>query len=265
MSRQRIFCVLIVAGMFLCSPLLAYQLAMKDGRIVEIQKYRVENGTLFYTDANGKESSVPMADVDRERTKTLNAKEAPPLDLGPASAAGDGTEDSPAQEPSLGDAARSLRQQGKAHVTAQKHTFTDDDVSGAGSSGAPTVKTVNEEKKPAEDAQGQQAEKQETDDDEITEQDIANYYDLDREQTARGILTYAKLPSDTPFPDRDEWEARLFEAKQDMAHAYMDWKSHGQDDPKLREELRQKWNQFANIANEGIARAQQYLSAHPRG
>ena len=88
--------------------------------------------------------------------------------------------------------------------------------------------------------------------------------DLDREQTARGILAYAKLPPDTAFPDRADWEFRLYDAKQDMVHAYMHLKEHSEDE-RAHEEFRQRWNQFATVANEGIFKARRYLQMHPQG
>jgi hypothetical protein len=273
MDRSWRLGVLALFVLLLCPSLQAYQLAMKDGRTLEFQKYRVEGGKVFYTDASGKEASVALSEVDLERTKTLNAKETLPLDLSstgsadgkPAVNSATGQAANTPDEPSLGDAARKLRQQGKAHPTSQKRRYTDEDVQGPASGGLPTLKTAAGDQKSDGAPSAQKAEeKKEDQEQEITEQDVAEYYDLDREQTARGILNYAKLPPDTPFPDRADWEFRLYETKQDMAHAFMYVKEHSEDE-KGHEEFRQKWNRFATVANEGIGKAKLYLQTHPQG
>ncbi len=264
--------VVALFSLVVCGQVFAYQLAMKNGSVVQFQRYRVENGSVICTDEAGKEVSVALADVDMERTKTLNAQETPPLDLSPAPAAGTkpaenaaaGQPTSAAAEPSLGDSARNLRQQGKAHPTSKKHSFTDDDVQSTGSGELRVVNAPGEKKGANGDPKTEGASQTEEKEEEVTEQDFSEYYDLDREQTARGIMNYAKLPPDTAFPDRADWEFRLYEAKQDMVHAYMHLKQHSEDE-YAHEEFRQKWNQFARVANEGIGKARQYLRMHPQG
>jgi len=252
------------------SPTFAYRLAMKNGSVVQFDKYRVESGKVICTDAEGKEVSVAIADVDVERTTALNAKETPPLDLSGATARPPANAAASADQPqSLGDAARSLRQQGKAQATAQKHSYTDDDV--AHSSGPGELSKLKEEapaqtaasgqsgKAGSSSASGSKSSKSRA----MTDQEVSEYYDLGRAETARALLSGAELPPDTPFLDRSEWESRLFEAKQDMVHAYFRAKDH-LDDDDLYNEWVDKWNAFADVANEGIKRARSYLQTQPQ-
>ena len=268
MKRQWKICVLILAGVFLCSPLLAYQLAMKDGRIVEFQKYRVENGNVICTDANGKETSVMLGDVDLEKTKTLNAKETPALDLGSVQSGDSSPAAGPGEEGSLGDAARKMRQQGKAHASSQKHKFTDDDVTHASNSvpetdqkdGKPATGDETKGGKQASTSAGTKSAQRK----EVTDAQISAYYDLGRTDTGRAVLAQANLPPDTPFPDRSEWEARLFEGKKEWVQEYVHCKEH-QDDEAACGQFVAKFQAWEKIADEGVERAKQYLATHPQG
>jgi hypothetical protein len=246
--------VLLLLASLLCSPLFAYQLALKDGRTVQFQRCRVESGRFFYTDEAGKEASVPISDVDVERTRALNAQESPPLDLSALAVPGAGDSAEPA---SLGDAARQLRSQGKAHEAGQKRSYTDDDVK-------PAAKPATAEAKAAATGvQGQKTDSKQDEGEELTEQDASEFYDLGREETGRAVLAYGKLPPDTPFPDRADWEVRMYEAKQEWVHAYMNIKEHPHDEAGLKL-YDQKSREFDAVANDGIRRARLYLQAHPR-
>jgi hypothetical protein len=263
------FGVTSLFSLLACCSLFAYQLAMKNGSVVEFQKYRVESGQVIYTDAAGKEVPVAITDVDLERTTKLNAKETPPLDLSGAAVKPGASDKATVDEPqSLGDAARAMRQQGKAHATAQKRSYSDDDMSHGSGSGLPTLKA---EPQPGSTAAGGQngtagtsptntatAPKRQ-----ISEQQISEYYDMGREETARAMLSYAKLPPDTPFPERTEWESRLFEAKKEMVQEYFHSKEHP-NDVDLYNRFVDKWNAFAEVANDGIAKARAYLKDHPQ-
>jgi hypothetical protein len=266
--------LLVAAIASLCgASLLAYQLAMKDGRIVEFKKYRVEGERVFYTDAGGKEVSLALADVDVERTKTLNAKESPPLDLSAAStkladnAAADQAASS-SDPPSLGDAARALRKEGKAHPAGQKHAYTDDDMAHAPSGELQTLKPEAKESPEAGAATGNSgsstaAASTTTKRRAVTDQEVSEYYDLGREDTARALLAKYDVPPDTPFPDRSEWEFRLYEAKQELVHAYFHYKERP-DDELADNRMVNAWNAFAKVGNEGLAKARAYLKDHPQ-
>ena len=229
----------------------------------------MESGKVIYSDAAGKEASVSLADVDLERTKTLNAKETPPLDLSGAAARPAENAAASSNEPqSLGDAARALRQQGKARAAGQKHSYSDDDMM-HGSSGG--IRTLETEERPAQTAAGAQngtpgtstATTASASKRRVTDQEISEYYDMGREETARAMLAYAKLPPDTPFADRADWESRLFEAKKEMVQEYFHAKEH-EDDVDAYNVFVDKWNAFATIANEGIGKARAYLKEHPQ-
>lgn len=252
--------VLILLASLLCSPLLAYQLALKDGRTLPFQKHRVEAGKFIYTDEAGKEVSVALSDVDLERTKALNANETPPLDLSPiATTAGlsagnsaTGKAANSADPPSLADAARAMREEGKTHPAAANRKYTSDDMPSSGE-GVRMLEAAAEEKKADAGVETHRDEPRQRRSP-LTEQEISEFYDFGREETARNIFAYAGLPPDTAFPDRAEWEFRLFEAKQDMVHAAMRAREHPQDETE-QDLFTEKWNRYVDIANEGIGKA----------
>ena len=62
-------------------PALAHQIALKSGRVVQFERYRVTETLLFYTDSSGKEVKIALADIDLDRTRDLSAPDNPPLDL----------------------------------------------------------------------------------------------------------------------------------------------------------------------------------------
>jgi hypothetical protein len=66
---------------FIAIPLYAHRLVFKDGRTVQFERYLVTERTLIYTGKDGKEVSVPLSDVDMERTAEMNAGEPVPLVL----------------------------------------------------------------------------------------------------------------------------------------------------------------------------------------
>ena len=262
------FCLIALFTVLAVCPTTAYQLAMKNGSVVQFEKYRVESGNVICTDAAGKEQPVALADVDIERTNALNAKETPPLDLSgaTATAAGIAATSQPAgtsDGSSLGDAARDLRAQGKAHPASQKRTFTNNDVPSSPSAGSlagnSTAGDKNESGSPATEKAKENGADQ---DQELTEQDMSEFYDLDREDLGRAVMHYYKLPLDTPFPDRADWEFRLYEAKQDWVHAYMNQKAHPGDE-QAAAELQQNERRFGTIIIEGRDKALRYLQTRP--
>jgi hypothetical protein len=101
----------------------AYHVALKNGQVIEFQKYRVTETALLYIDPAGNEIHLKLSDINMERTQQLNLSEKAPLDLPgfvqkplPATPSSD-------NQPSLGDLAR------KAHKgTTNKRVFTNDDV-----------------------------------------------------------------------------------------------------------------------------------------
>jgi hypothetical protein len=258
------FCLVALFSLLACGSVAAYELAMKNGTVVQFQKYRVENGMVICKDEAGREVSFALSDVDMERTKALNAAATPPLELSGAGPAVPGSAD---ESQSLGDAARALRQEGKAHATGQKRSYTDDDMAHTASGELPTLKPEEKQEGAAGAQDGNSssssAGKSTTRTRTLTDQEVSEYYDLGREDTARAMLRGANLPSDTPFPGREDWESRLYDAKQDMVHAYFYQHAHVQDDDAYNAWV-DKWNAFADIANEGIKKASAYLKDHPQ-
>ena len=60
-----------------------YRLALKNGTIVQFQQYRVAGQVVYYTDKDDREVGVPLADIDMDRTRRLNAAASPPLRYAP--------------------------------------------------------------------------------------------------------------------------------------------------------------------------------------
>jgi hypothetical protein len=119
------------------STVAAHQVVLKNGSVIQFEKYRVENGHLIYSNADGKDVSISLADVDLERTKQLSVNENPPLQLPGLSSQ---TAASSNAVPSLADIARQVRSK-DATPTSQR-VFTNDDVSHS-SSAASTPTNAN--------------------------------------------------------------------------------------------------------------------------
>jgi hypothetical protein len=62
-------------------PVFAYEIALKDGRVIKFEIYRVTEGSLLYINENGRQITVPLSDLDLDRTQQLNSQEAVPLVL----------------------------------------------------------------------------------------------------------------------------------------------------------------------------------------
>jgi hypothetical protein len=70
----RILLGLLVILLMVAFPVFAYEVVLKDGRVIQFQKYRTTESALLYIDKQGEEVSIPLSD----RTRELNAKENPP-------------------------------------------------------------------------------------------------------------------------------------------------------------------------------------------
>src|SRR6266850_1124607 len=123
MKRHRVLLGLLLL-VSLAPPLYAYRIALKDGRVVHFEKYRVNEEELFYIGDDGKETAIPLNNIDVDRTRQLNAQEPVPLDLpGMATSSSKQNQNT---EPSLGEIARKTKKDEKGATT--KRVFTDDDV-----------------------------------------------------------------------------------------------------------------------------------------
>jgi hypothetical protein len=101
-----------ILAILLLVPVLvfAYEVVLKDGRVIQFQKYRASETALLYIDDQGTEISIPLSSVDLDRTRELNAKENPPLNLPGLTKSSDSS--ATENHPSLGETARKLRKNG---------------------------------------------------------------------------------------------------------------------------------------------------------
>jgi len=225
----------------LCSlPLYAYQVALKNGFVIHFQKYRVADNKLYYVGDSGKEVAVPLSTINMELTQQLNTAEKTPLKLPPEAttkAVNGGS-----QPTSLGALAQSIadvarkNQTKDAHVTA-KRVWTSDDFPSTGEKES----TVPLSKTP-----------------ESASETLREFRSLDKEELGAAVLKMASAP-DVDFPDRRNWEQKLFEAKQawiDQVDRMMAHKDSSKDvlDTEIR--LTQgAQSSFERISGEGIQQA----------
>lgn len=254
--------LLIMLGLFVlvALPLYAYQVALKDGRIIEFQKYRVAGGHLYYVASDGKEATTPLAAIDLERTRQLNAGASPPLAL-PGLMASDVS--SGQAEPSLGDYARKLRE--KQSKDGKDHSWVSEAL---GRSDAVKSKTPQG---PVQS--GSRA-------------DPKEYYenlarDMDREADKLENVTARQLADDVVrdvrFPGREYWEANLEQLRREYIQAYRHSAaahrraaSEGSRQPStttilLQEassELRLADIHFRNLLSEGTQQADEWKRKH---
>jgi hypothetical protein len=109
LKSARIFSGLLAVLLSVALPLFAYEVVLKDGRIIKFDKYRVTERTLLYTDENGKEIAIPLSEVELDRTQQLNDQESDPLSLPGLVLHSRGV--AQAEEPSLAEIALQLRLQ----------------------------------------------------------------------------------------------------------------------------------------------------------
>src|ERR1700687_1992295 len=81
MKLARTFLGILAILLLVAVPVFAYEVALKDGRVIQFQKYQASELSLFYIDDQGKEISLPLSSIDLDRTRELNAKENPPFNL----------------------------------------------------------------------------------------------------------------------------------------------------------------------------------------
>lgn len=146
-------------------------------------------------------------------------------------------QDTKTQQESLGDVAR--RNRPKDAKTSPKRVWTTDDFESAGD-GPSSVDGVNG---------GNQANPEDA---------VREFRSLDQEQIGTAVLKQANAP-DVAFPDRKDWEQRLFEAKQAWIEQVARVAAHKDANKDVQdEELRLATGaqrNFYRIANEGIEKA----------
>jgi len=182
----------------IAEPIMAYVVALKDGRMVHFKQYHVADGKLYFTNDGGRDDSVPLDSINLDLTGQLNRDAKPPLEL-PGLLRGD--ENKGAPQNSLGEIARRLRN--KKPVSAER-VFTNDDVEAAtdedrihdwikagGTSSSDSAQTAQIREKAVALAKVSQH---------LTEQEVA-------------IMALGAL-SEIQFPGRDNWQVRLYAAHQ---------------------------------------------------
>src|SRR5713226_1862234 len=189
----RIFSGLLSVLLLVVLAVFNNEVALKDGRVIQFRRYRATETALLYIDDQGKEVSLPLSSVDLDRTRELNAKENPPLNLpGLITTSASGNLDN---QPSLGEIARKLR---KDEPKATKRAYTTDDLA-TGPSGANDL--------PPAQSSAPDAWRQRLDD---VRKKMEPFENMDSAGLARLVLGNL----DVDFPGRKEWEEQLFEQEQ---------------------------------------------------
>jgi hypothetical protein len=192
--RQLVLALMLLATF--ASIVAAHQIALKDGRIIQFEKYRVVDGQLFYVNSDGKEVQVALSSIDLDRTRVLSASDSPPLEL--PGLFPNNVMVSPKDGQSLGEIARQVRPK-DTKVTAQR-TFTDDDVA-HGSPSLPSLATPSSSV---------------TTDDQYRArmEQVENWIQRKRDMTARQLSESAA--GETQFLGREDWERRLYAQMQKL-------------------------------------------------
>jgi hypothetical protein len=179
--------------------------------VIQFEKYRVVNNELLYLDASGTERSVQLTDINYARTKELNAKENPSLNLPLPSARSTAVKTAPAP---LGDVARHVG--AKPETEAKGHVFTDDDFpsspipGGVANSGATVWPTgsATASATPAANAPSGAV------DWATSKAKIQLFLSRTQGLTEQGYVARLLGPelADVQFPRRGEWQMEIFRA-----------------------------------------------------
>jgi len=194
-----ILAMLLAMGSILAGPLLAYEVALKDGRVLHFKKHHVAGSKLYFTDNDGRDGSVDLDSINLDATRQLNKNENPPLDLPGISR---DQKDEATTQPSLGEIARQARANRPA---ATVRAFTNDDVklatdedriqdwikAGGRSSSSDPLEAKKIREKAVAFARASQR---------LNEQEVT-------------LLALGRL-GEIQFPGRDRWQVRLYAAHQ---------------------------------------------------
>jgi hypothetical protein len=188
----RIFSGLLPILLLVALPVFAYEVALKDGRVIQFQRYRASESALLYIDGQGKEISIPLGSIDLDRTRELNSKENPPLNLpGLITASASGTADS---QPSLGDIARKLR---KDESKGTKRAYTTDDLQSTGVDTRGQALSTENGKDPSKDR----------------EKLSQLLHLLERTTDRQAFELILGKDADVQFPNRPAWESEVLVAR----------------------------------------------------
>jgi len=241
-KSARIFSGLLAILLLVALPVLAYEVALKDGRVIQFQKYRASENALLYIDDQGKEISIPLSSVDLDRTRELNAKENPPLNLpGLITTSASSNLDS---QPSLGEIARQLRaRQGAKEIAPTKHTYSSDDFI----PGAPTEEVMAP-------VSGGQVNFQTWRSMAVRFQAAFHASEIESEQEA--VKQALGSHSESKFPERDSWERRFLKARGNFLRSLQmcmsDRASDNEEKPKACSRLVSQQLDFNNLEREGL-------------
>jgi len=196
----RIFSRLLLILLLGAIPVFAYEVALKNGRVIQFQKYRTSETALLYIDDQGKEISIPLSSIDLDRTRELNAKEIPPLSLPGLIATSAGRDlDSP---PSLGEIARNFH---KKYATApSRRVLSNDDVASAPLAAAPEALTLQNSNPDTWNARIH-----------AFTATVGPLENMDANKLARAVLG----DLDVNFSGRREWEVELLMRKEAVVAA----------------------------------------------
>jgi hypothetical protein len=193
--RYLTIAVLPAICLLLPAPTRAQKVVSVDGHVTECRNYRLTEKTLFCGKLAGKEIAIILDDIDSIRTRELNERESnPPLnlpaDFHPARAGSDGN----GQE-SVAEAARKASRR-EQNTTTSKRVFTDDDFR---SSSPPAMQneTSKSDTTVSHEKIGQGL------------QEVATYTEQEFAKMALG----SEL-NNYEFPDRAQWQRRLYAARQ---------------------------------------------------
>jgi hypothetical protein len=204
-------------AVLLLAPLLcAYDVALRNGTVIHFQTYRVVNDELLYLAESGEERSVLLTDINFARTRELNEKADPPLDLqnwiDKMNAA---RKTSPPPKPPLGDVARQLGLKGA--VEAEGRIFTNDDfpsspVTPAPKGAAPPASSAITSSPKSQPANNSSASSDWATSKAKIELFLKHTESLTEQQYA--TRTLGPDLDEVQFPRRSEWQAKLFAGHQ---------------------------------------------------
>jgi len=177
----------------------AHQIVLKDGNVIQFEKYRVVEGQLFYVNGDGKEVQIAISSIDLERTQKLSASDSPPLEL-PGLMPQGATPALNANQ-SLGEIAKQVRPKDAKVIT--QRVFTND---GVAARSTPSLSELTAPSSTPTDEQYRSA--------------MGRLINLANDlaiQTPRQLGE--SVAGDTQFSGRADWEQRLYEQKEKFVSA----------------------------------------------
>jgi hypothetical protein len=240
-SRYFATVVLLLSASF---PVFAHKIALKDGSIIQIQKYSVNENALLYKDEKGNETSIPLGSIDAERTRQLNTGENPPLVL-PGLVA-QPVSNNPNNEPSLGDIARRIR---KTEPQTTKRVYTSEDFA----LGAPPAEAVSSDSAGQADFRTWKT---------MAEKYQTEFHAMELEHDQEAVKGALGNYSEIRFPERDSWERRYLAARERFLRGLQmcmsDRASEFEEKMKACSHLSSQQHDYDEVKQEGIRLARSW-------